>query len=163
MSLSRSLHLSLSLSPFNSVNNLVLGHPRSVLLMKKKYCLWKAFLFILHMPPRSSLSFCLDEGVLVINGSCPPSFPLLALHPFQLKQRRIPIAVLALLRRAAGSTSSRSLCFASSVLWWGGGWRPSRRQRWWLRRTTGSAGQVWERNRDGRERGRRFQYRRREE
>lgn len=138
MSLSHSLHLSLSLSPFNSVNDSgtlsVSSSGKGKILIVKDS----------PLHPPYPTSFFLKEGVLVVDGSCPPSFPLLALHPFQLEERWIPIAFLTLLRPTAGSSSSRGLSFAPSVLRWGWGRRASRRQRWrwWLGRTTGSAGQV---------------------
>lgn len=136
MSVSHSLHLSLSLC--------------SIVLMTR---LWNTLGQFFgqrkntdcdRLSSSVSTSLCLEEGVLVVNGSCSPSFPLLALHPFQLEERWIPIAFLALFRPAAGSTSSRGLRFAPSVLRRGWGRRASGRQRrrWWLGRTTGSAGQV---------------------
>lgn len=96
------------------------------------------------IPPRGFP--LLEEGVLVVDGSRPPSFPLLALHPFQLEERRFPLAFFALFCPAARSASSSGggLCFAPSFLRRGRGRRASGRQRGRrrLRRTTGSAGQV---------------------
>lgn len=94
------------------------------------------------IPPRGFP--LLEEGVLVVDGSRPPSFPLLALHPFQLEERRLPLAFLALFCPAARSASSGGLRFAPSFLRRGRGRRASGRQRGRrrLRRTTGSAGQV---------------------
>lgn len=94
------------------------------------------------IPPRGFP--LLEEGVLVVDGSRSPSFPLLALHPFQLEERRLPLAFLALFCPAARSASSGGFRFAPSFLRRGRGRRASGRQRGRrrLRRTTGSAGQV---------------------
>lgn len=133
---------------FNSVNNSVvwLWPPRPVLpLESTENTDCEGFSSSSSIPPRGFP--LLEEGVLVVDGSRPPSFPLLALHPFQLEERRLPLAVFALFCAAARSAASSSgLCFAPSFLRWGRGRRASGRQRGRrrLRRTTGSAGQVWE-------------------
>lgn len=124
---------------FNSVNNSV-----------AQFFRWRILKILIvkgsPLPPLSHLVVfpSLEEGVLVVDGSRSPSFPLLALHPFQLEERRLALPFLALLRSAACSASSGGLRLAPSFLRWGWGRRASRRQRGrrWLRRTTGSAGQV---------------------
>lgn len=150
MGVSLSLFLSITLSQRESSCLIVLitrscdcDPPRSVLPLENTQntdC--EGLSSSSSIPPRGFP--LLEEGVLVVDGSRPPSFPLLALHPFQLEERRFPLAFFALFCPAARSASSSGLCFAPSFLRRGRGRRASGRQRGRrrLRRTTGSAGQV---------------------
>lgn len=73
MSLSRFLHLSLSLCSI-----VLMEHSRVSSSGKGNILIVKGS----PLHPPYPTSFRLKEGVLVVDGSRPPSFPLLALHPF---------------------------------------------------------------------------------